>query len=173
MMNDVRMELRELVESDLSLRVEWMNNPAVYNTMHYSVPILLGNTQEWFKRNRRNPDRYDVVFEDENGTPVAMGGLTGIDSDNFKAELYIFVNPLRQGEGLGTLATRLLCKYGFESLKLNKIYLYTDAGNKGACKVYEKVGFKLEGCLRNENRKGNRREDRLYFGMFPQELVLS
>ncbi len=165
------MEIRKLKESDLPLRIEWMNNPAVYNTMHYSVPVLIENTKEWFTRNQLKADRCDMVFVDEDEIPVAMGGLTGIDPDKFKGELYIFVNPDRQGEGIGTRATCLLCKYGFEILKLKKIFLYTDAGNAGARKVYEKVGFRLEGRLREESRHSTGCEDRLYFGIFQQELI--
>ena len=40
----MRMVVRRLQEKDLSIRVEWMNNPKVYGSMHYDVPILLENT---------------------------------------------------------------------------------------------------------------------------------
>ena len=101
-----------------------------------------------------------------------MGGLTSIDRTVGKAELYIFVNPELLGKGIGTKATRKLCQYGFSELGLEKIYLYTDKGNVAAQKVYEKVGFRLEGTLRNEilTRTGHI-TDRLYYGLLKHELI--
>lgn len=170
MRKEGEIKVRALTEYDLETRVEWMNSPAIYETMHYEIPIRIENTRQWFLSNLSNPTRRDFVFEDENGAVVAMGGLTGIDSDNYKAELYIFVHPTRQGEGLGTRTTYLLCQFGFGVMGLRKIFLYTDSSNLGARKVYEKVGFKLEGCLRQENVKHGTREDRLYYGLFSHEL---
>lgn len=162
------MIIRRIKEEDLTTRVEWMNNPAIYSSMHYDIPVVLENTLSWFKKNLDNNSRADVVFE-EDGNIVAMGGLTGIDATN-KAELYIFVNPLQKSKGIGTKATKLLCKYGFENLGLKKIYLVTNESNVSAQKVYEKVGFKLEGKLRKETIVNNIIEDRFYYGIFPNEL---
>lgn len=101
-----------------------------------------------------------------------MGGLTSIDSAVKKAELYIFVNPELIGKGIGTKATKQLCQYGFTELGLEKIYLFTDRDNVAAQKVYEKIGFRLEGTLRNEilTRTGQI-SDRLYYGLLKHELI--
>ena len=164
------MKIRLLTKEDLPQRVEWMNNPAVYKTMHFTPPISLEKTLEWHTKNQDNASRCDVAFEDENGNLVAMGGLTGIDHSVNKAELYIFVNPARQREGIGSNATYLLCKYGFDVLQLHKIYLYTNATNQGARKTYEKIGFTLEGIHRSELINSEVYEDRLYYGLLSDEL---
>ena len=164
------MKLRLLTKDDLPQRVEWMNNPLVYTTMHFTPPISLEKTIEWHSKNQNNTSRCDVAFEDENGNLVAMGGLTGIDYSVRKAEFYIFVNPSRQREGIGSQATYLLCKYGFEVLQLHKIYLYTNSTNKGARKTYEKVGFTLEGIHRSEMINNESYEDRLYYGLLATEF---
>lgn len=170
------MELRKIKFEDLPVRVDWMNNPIIYNTMHYGIPITLENTQNWFAKNVDNQNRIDVTFCESmcngGGGYVAMGGLTSIDRTVGKAELYIFVNPELLGKGIGTKATRKLCQYGFSELGLEKIYLYTDKGNVAAQKVYEKVGFRLEGTLRNEilTRTGHI-TDRLYYGLLKHELI--
>lgn len=164
------MIIRKIEEKDLEIRVEWMNHPNVYNSMHYSLPVELGNTILWYKNNRGNIRRIDVVFE-EGGIPVAMGGLTGIDPELGKAELYIFVDPFLHSKGTGTKATNILCHYGFTNLDLRKIYLLTNESNIPAQKVYEKVGFKLEGRLRKEIVVAHRIEDRLYYGIFKEEFL--
>lgn len=164
------MKLRLLARTDLPTRVEWMNNPAVYRTMHFTPPISLEKTIEWHSKNVNNSSRCDMAFEDEDGNLVAMGGLTAIDYSVRKAEFYIFVNPERQKQGIGSKATYLLCQYGFDVLQLHKIYLYTNASNLGARRTYEKIGFTLEGVHRNEMITDERYEDRLYYGLLASEL---
>ena len=99
-----------------------------------------------------------------------MGGLTGIDRETNRAELYIFVNPDLQGHGIGEKATQLLCEYGFGTIGLDKIYLQTNGSNHAAQRVYRKVGFSLEGRLRNETIVNNAVDDRLCFGLLKSEF---
>lgn len=166
------MIIRKLLEDDLCTRVEWMNNPLVYQSMHYPVPVLMESTLKWFENNKHKENRADLVFE-EDGMIVAMGGLTNIDEKISKAELYIFVCPNLQKAGVGTKATKMLCQYGFDVLCLNKIYLVTNEDNLPARKVYEKCGFKLEGILRAEYKtERGVLKDRLYYGIFKEELCV-
>lgn len=165
------MIIRLLSRADLPERVKWMNNPVVYNNMHFTPPISLEKTIEWHSKNQSNSSRYDFAFEDNNGTLVAMGGLTNIDFSVRKAEFYVFVNPDRHREGLGSKASYLLCKYAFDVLKLHKVYLYTNSSNIGARKTYEKIGFTLEGTHRHEMVNNEKYEDRLYYGMLASELA--
>lgn len=164
------MIIRQICEDDLPTRVSWMNHPNVYLSMHFDIPVVLEKTVSWFRQNQDNKNRVDLVFE-ERGKLVAMGGLTGIDYSIGKAELYIFVDPFFQSKGTGTEATRILCKYGFDTLGLNKIFLVTNESNIPAQKVYGKIGFKLEGRLRAETIVAGQVEDRLYYGLFKDELL--
>ena len=164
------MKIRKIEEKDLKKRVVWMNNPKIYERMHYGIPVSYENTLRWYLKNKDSQSRCDMVFEDVEGHVVAMGGLTTIDSDIKKAEFYIFVDPESQGKGIGYKASALLCKYGFECIGLNKIYLHTNESNIAARKTYEKIGFSLEGVLRSEAIVGGRYEDRLYYGLMADEL---
>lgn len=165
------MEIRLLSFEDLPARVDCMNNPKVYGNMHFEVPVRLNNTQRWFEKNQTQDNRSDVTFLIDDRI-VAFGGITSIDRSVGKGELYIFVKPDIQTKGLGTQATGLLCKYGFEKLGLNKIYLETNEDNFIAQRVYEKCGFKLEGRLRYEYRNNNGElKDRLYFGLLKEEFA--
>lgn len=153
------------------MRVAWMNNPKVHSSMHFDLPVLLDNTIAWYNRNLTRTDRADMVFTDNDGNLVAMGGLTGITADTRKAELYIFVSPEIQSRGIGTEATRLLCRYGFEALGLNKIFLHTNQTNLAAQRVYERCGFTLEGRLRQEAATADGElQDRLYYGLLKNEF---
>lgn len=158
------MNLRRLDLPDLETRVKWMNDKRVFDLMHFEVPVKIEDTIKWFQRISLDDNRADLVIEDDDRL-LAMAGITNINKILRTGELYIFVNPDLQKQGIGNKSIKLICNYGFNQLKLNKIYLYTNANNIGARKIYENNGFKLEGVLRQEALYQGKLIDRLYFGI--------
>jgi RimJ/RimL family protein N-acetyltransferase len=59
-------------------------------------------------------------------------------------------------KGHGTEAMRTMCRYGFEELNLNRIWLRVFDTNPRARKAYEKAGFVYEGTLRQAEYKHGR-----------------
>ena len=166
------MEIKRLSIPDLPLRVEWMNNPLIYSSMHFSVPVLLDQTIEWFKRNQLRDDRVDFVFRGCDGETEAYGGITSINRDIGKGETYIFTNPSSHNKGIGTEAMNLLCQYGFEELGLNKLYAYTNEDNKASLRLHQKVGFIIEGRLRQEYQDASGvLKDRYYLGFLRDNYI--
>ena len=163
--------IRKLQKSDLQLRVEWMNNPKIYSNMHFKIPITMEGTLKWFEKNQRDNNRIDFAFDDEAGNVVAMGGLVSIDEYLKKAEFYLFVGPLYHRLGYGFTATKLICKYGFESINLHKIALFANYENTPARCMYEKVGFKLEGVFRDENIVNGKYTNRVYYGLLNKDFI--
>ena len=163
------MEIRKLALEDLQQRVDWMNNPLVYKSMHFNVPVLIDRTIEWYNRNQQREDRVDCAFYDEAGEIVAFGGITSINKEVGKGETYIFTNPDALHRGIGTRAMRLLCKYGFETVGLNKLYAYTNEDNAASIGLHKKVGYEIEGHLRQEYKDANGNlKDRIYLGYLRQ-----
>ena len=163
------MIIRRLEKGDLETRVEWMNNPLIYSSMHFEVPILMERTLQWYESNLMNDKRFDVtVLED--GEIVAFGGFTSINREIGKAETYLFASPFQLHKGIGTRAKKLICEFGFKELGLNKIYFITNEDNYASIRVNEKCGFKLEGRLRKEYlTKNGEYKDRLYYGLLKEE----
>ncbi|MEM9027653.1 MAG: GNAT family protein [Pseudomonadota bacterium] len=56
--------------------------------------------------------------------------------------------PEHRNRGYGSIATFLAVRHGFEALSLNRIELEVYAFNPRARRVYEKMGFVLEGTRR-------------------------
>ncbi|WKT73388.1 GNAT family N-acetyltransferase [Acinetobacter variabilis] len=167
------MRLRQLSENDLSIRVRWMNDARIYSTMHFTPPILLSNTIQWFDCNKNNNKRKDFVLETFEGKLLTMSGLTGLDENILKMESYIFVDPDTKARGLGKKTIFLQCLYAFEILKINKVFAYIDSDNFASQKLYEKIGFKKEGALRCETKRKNKLIDRYYYGCFKEDLNIS
>jgi RimJ/RimL family protein N-acetyltransferase len=65
------------------------------------------------------------------------------------AEIGILIGDKTQwNKGYGTETMRLMLKYGFETLNLNRIYLRVYRDNLGGIKAYERAGFVHEGVQR-------------------------
>lgn len=159
------MIIRKISLNDLPIRVEWMNNPKIYASMHYDIPITLEKTIAWWEKNKNNENRLDVVIE-ENGEIIAMAGYTNIDKAIGKAETYIFANPFQLNKGIGTVVKKAICEYAFNSLDLNKLYFYVNEDNYPSIRMNEKCGFVLEGRLRQEYKTPDGvLKDRLYYGL--------
>lgn len=163
------MIVRKIGKEDLHIRVDWMNNPKIYSSMHYDIPVTLDKTVAWWESNQQKDSRVDLVFI-EGDEIVAMGGITSIDRILLKAETYLFVNPNRLGIGLGSKAKKLLIDYAFDTLNLNKLFVVTNEDNIASIKVQQKFGYLLEGRLRQEYITSNGEfKDRLYFGLLKND----
>lgn len=160
---------RLLEERDLATRVAWMNDPRIYKTMHFTPPITLDGTIEWFRRNRGSNARRDFVLEDD-GEIVVMNGLTGCSDPINKAESYTFVSPSLKGKGYGKTSLSLKCWYAFNIWKINKVWAYIDSDNVASLRMYESVGFKREGLLRQEVYREGGLIDRCYVGILADDL---
>lgn len=69
------------------------------------------------------------------------------------------------GKGYGTDAIRILLRYAFEDLNLNRVSLNVFEYNERAIKSYEKIGFQVEGRQRQALNRFDRRWDLIFMGI--------
>ena len=142
--SDGKVSVRLFCRDDIALKVQWINDPSNHQYLHYDLPLEYDKTLQWFE-GRNLAARLDCTIEYD-GVPVGLIGLLAIDRVNRKAEYYITIGSHEyKGKGIATTASRLILKYAFEQLKLNKVYLNVDAENRAACALYEKLGMTCEG----------------------------
>lgn len=87
---------------------------------------------------------------DKGGESLGLVELIEIDYVHRRAEFQIIIDPKHQGMGYATLATRLAMEYAFCVLNLYKLYLVVDNENAKAIHIYKKMGFEVEGVLKQE-----------------------
>ena len=75
------------------------------------------------------------------------------------------------GKGYGTDAMRLLLRYAFGELNLERVSLNTFGYNERAQRSYLKAGFTLEGRQREWLRASDRRWDMVYMGILRDEWL--
>lgn len=83
------------------------------------------------------------------GEVVGFIRLNDIDFIARKAAVRIFIRPDMQEQGYGTDALHTLACFCFRELGLHRLGLVVRDDNERARKVYERLGFVLEGCERD------------------------
>lgn len=163
--------IRKFERTDIPKKVEWINNPANNQFLHYDIPLEISKTEKWFDSNTGRTDRFDAVIEVD-GIPCGTIGLLSIDRKNSKAEYYIAIGEMQlKGKGVSIQASKLILDYAFFKLGLNRVYLFTETENVAAQKLFEKVGFVKEGCLKNDIASHGRFVDRFVYGLCKEEYM--
>lgn len=100
--------------------------------------------------------------------------LDKINQNSKSAELGLMIGEKNLwGKQVGTKAAAILMKYAFETLQLHKIWGGTDEYNVAMQKLFLKLGFKQEGCLRQVNYFKDRYSDNFYYGILDDEYFCS
>ncbi|MBT3219255.1 MAG: GNAT family N-acetyltransferase [Proteobacteria bacterium] len=98
-----------------------------------------------------DPKNIVGIIATTDGLPIGSVAFLQHDPLQHKAELRKIVgNPTMRGKGIGKEATCLWVGHGLQTLGLKKIYLYTLASNLHNIKLNQRLGFRMEGLLRNE-----------------------
>ena len=101
---------------------------------------------------------------------VGFADLSGFDWLARSAWVAIGIGEAEyRGRGLGTEAMRLLVRFAFEQLNLNRINLTVFSYNPRAMRSYEKCGFVYEGCQRQFLNRDGRRWDMVYMGLLKSD----
>ncbi len=165
----MKVSIRRFEKTDIPKKVEWINNPENNQFLHYDIPISVENTEKWFDSHLGEDTRYDAVIEAD-GVPVGIIGLLEIDRMNSKAEYYVTIGETSyKGKGIAKEASWLILKYGFETLGLNRIYLFTEVKNVAAQKLFERVGFVREGLIRQDILSHGQYVDRIAYGFLRED----
>ena len=99
-----------------------------------------------------------------------IGGIgLRVDEHHRHAELGYWLGVPYWGKGYATEAGREMVRYGFEDLKLHRIFASHFGHNPASGKILSKLGMKHEGCQREHLLKWDQFVDSVLYGMSQQE----
>lgn len=103
--------------------------------------------------------------------PDELIGAIGLrlETGHARAEMGYWIGKPYWGQGYGTEAARAVLAYGFDELKLNRIYAHCLVRNPPSARILRKIGMSPEGTLRQHVRKWNVFEDIDQFGILREE----
>ncbi len=86
-------------------------------------------------------------------------------------EIGAIVAPEHRGRGVGTVAQRLLVDYLFETTTRHRIVANTEVDNAAERRALERVGFRLEGVLRQTGWREGAWRDVAVYGLLREDLA--
>ena len=167
-------ELRNIRREDTVLIVNWRNKDNVRKNFLYQKPFTEEGHIKWMQEKvETGKVAQFIIYSRKIGKPVGSVFLRDIDYESRKAEYGIFIGEdCARGLGIGTWAARMIVDYGFNELRLHKIFLRVLADNEAAIRSYEKAGFCKEGYFRDEVMIGDRYRDIIFMAVFnPKEEI--
>lgn len=110
------------------------------------------------------------IFEKENGRFLGCVGLNFINRVHQMANLGYWVRTSATGRGVATAATRLVARYGLESLGFQRVEILAAVENVPSQRVAEKAGAVREAVLRDRLRINGEPRDAILFSLLPKDL---
>ena len=115
-------------------------------------------------------DMYEFFIVDGEDRFLGGAGLNRVDARFMRANLGYWVRTSVAGKGVAAAATRLLARFGFEQLGLQRIEIIAAVDNKASQRVAEKVGGHREGVLRNGIRFRGKPIDSVCYSLIPGDI---
>jgi RimJ/RimL family protein N-acetyltransferase len=144
--------LRPLEPEDADLVSRWYEDDRVRKLMG-DPPTSFARRRQRYEDalTRDGDDVYRFVIcrlaDDE---PVGRSDVFDIDRANGSCAFGLTIgDPAQWGQGLGTDAVMAIQDFAFGELRMERLWLDTDAHNERAQAVYRKAGFQVEGILRH------------------------
>jgi RimJ/RimL family protein N-acetyltransferase len=114
-------------------------------------------------------ERVDLCAVAEEDVDFLSETINGVDDVNGSAELGIFLATQYWGNGYGTEAGRLATDYAFRQHRRHRVVARVFEGNDASARVWEKLGFELEGTHRDEVFIDGQYRDVRYYSVLEDE----
>ncbi|MDO8594955.1 MAG: GNAT family protein [bacterium] len=102
-------------------------------------------------------------------TLIGSMGFNKIETKSRRAEIGYWLAEDYEGKGIMTDCVRALVSYGFKELKLHRIEIHCSTNNPKSAAIPERLGFKLDGILRDGSFLYDRFESRRVYSMLEDE----
>ncbi|MEV5715183.1 GNAT family protein [Amycolatopsis mediterranei] len=141
--------LRALEPEDAERIHAFVTDPEVGRWMENGHPLSLAQVRKRCEERAVNTYEKVVLGIEAKAERKLIGVIDLRDAEPEVGEAYLDVYvgdaEYRAGGGYGTEALRLMCRYGFDNMRLHQITLWVVAENEVARHVYRKIGFVEEG----------------------------
>lgn len=113
-----------------------------------------------------------IIEEREGKRAIGITSLTNIDTKNRNAECIIDIGEKDYwGMGYGTEALKILLEYAFLELNLHRVSLRVFSFNEKAIHIYNKLGFRKEGVMRESLYRNGTWHDIIMMGVLKRDYL--
>lgn len=173
MLKGQKVLIRPIEEEDLDTIYQWYNDQEVnfWSSGAWPLNTLQSKEQLAIKFLEVTPDTYRYALLDENELLIGTIGFQGVNVPARSVTLFIVIgNKTYWGKGYGTDALITFSRFLFTQWNFHRITLDTWEENLRAIRVYEKVGFKIEGRQREARFVLGKYYDAILMGLLRKEF---
>ena len=135
-----RLILRQFSLSDDEAVFSWAKNPENVRFMSFEPHSLITETRNFIANTKLGKDF--LITLENSGEVIGSCGI--YPNDKNAASIGWLLHKDYWGQGYGTEVCKALLSYGFNDLKLRRIYAYCVATNHGSYKIMERNGMRRE-----------------------------
>lgn len=117
----------------------------------------------------QEPDKIWLAITLRNHGPLIGGIGLRLQPQHQHAELGYWLGVPYWGQGYATEAAREILRYGFEDLRLHRIFASHFKHNPASGRILKKLGMRYEGCQREHLRKWDQFVDSELYGILRPE----
>ena len=153
--------------------LSWLNDMDVVRPI-LSPELMLAKDMKFIEKSferftQKNAKGFFIKYIPENMF-VGTIKLDKMNSVNNSTEIGIMIGEKTLwSRGIGQIAYKILLKYVFEVLKLNRVWGGTDEHNTSMQKIFLNTGFMQEGRFRESNFFEGKYSDNFYYSILKED----
>lgn len=171
----------ELIEGDIRLRpmryadreilARLANNKKIWNNLRdmFPHPYTIQDAEKFIDIAKTHEPTINFAIEYKQEFAGVMGIILQQDVYRKSAEIGYWIGEPYWNKGIATIALKLATEYGFNELKLERLFAGIFENNNGSKRVLEKCGYKMEGISRKAVFKHKGLIDEYRFGKLKNE----
>lgn len=167
-------ELRHHTPANLPTVLRWYADAEIARLTRYSTrPMATEEVERFFQSRLLSTESVAYgIHVRPSGRIVGLTTFSALDPDNGSVLFHITIGERDAwGHGYGTEAARLMLWLAFERIGLHRVGLTVFSFNERAIRSYQKVGFRIEGRLREAIERDDRRWDEIQMGILREEWL--
>lgn len=169
-----RLLLREFEENDWQALLAYQSDPLYlrYNPWHQrteeDVRQFVQRFMIWSQEKPRRKFQFVIVLQAEQRV-IGNGGIRLKTAQSWEADLGYELDSHYWNQGYATEAAQTLLRFGFEELRLHRIWAHCISENTRSAHVMEKIGMRREGWFRENEWMKNRWWDTYQYAILDHE----
>ena len=164
----VTCSMRNLKNEDLPMILSWRNHQSIRRYMFTQHEITLDEHKKWFLKVSADFSQKLFIVE-EYGIPLGYVQFKNV-FDGGVADWGFYVSP-DSPKGSGRKIGITALTYAFKNLKLHKVCGRAIDSNELSIAFHQRLGFKEEGLLRDQQIIDGRYHSLVCFGLLSSEWV--
>lgn len=145
------------------------NDPDTNYFLTSIVPINEDMQEEWFKKISLDNSKMYLAIENKSNVFLGVVRCDEWDKINQSIRVGVDIMPEFRRQGYATEAFKILLRFLFNELGLNRIWLLVLDYNKRALTLYKKLGFRIEGKQREAIFRNNKFNDYIMMSILKKE----